>query len=103
MRTFWLSFCDPNKPKGKQFLGVSVVEVDDDDVEIARILGPVSGRLPGTEGLTAAVVKSHATGCNPGGEVGSVEIPQAALDHLKDTPRHTLMQKPELARLGHID
>jgi hypothetical protein len=50
----WLSFCDPTKPKGEQFLGACVV--------------------PGNNvGLGAAV--AHSLGCNPGGEVAGMLIP----------------------------
>ena len=54
MKKFWLSFCDPKKEKGSQFLGVSIVDAVSfiQAVEIARFLG-----------------------CNPGGEVQGFEIP----------------------------
>jgi hypothetical protein len=45
---WWLSFCDPAKPKGSQFLGVAIVE--------------------GNNILTAAI-EARRLGCNPGGEV----------------------------------
>lgn len=46
--TFWLSFADPGRPKGTQFLGVAIVVADD---------------------FLTAVRKAHALGINPGGEV----------------------------------
>lgn len=33
MRTFWLSFCDGDRPKGQQFLGACVVDVTDEEAE----------------------------------------------------------------------
>lgn len=44
----WLSFCDPDRPKGTQFLGAAIVE---------------------GENFLVAVMNAHALGCNPGGEV----------------------------------
>ena len=44
----WLSFCDPDKPKGKAFLGVAIVEADDN---------------------ISAVRAAWDLGINPGGEV----------------------------------
>lgn len=58
MSYFWLSFCDPQKPKGTQFLGVCIVEA-------------IS--------FLQAVEISHILGCNPGGEVKGTEI----ANHLK--------------------
>jgi len=45
---WWLSFTDPGRPEGSQFLGVTVVQAPDD---------------------TSAVVTAHVLGINPGGEV----------------------------------
>lgn len=44
----WLSFADPGKVKGSQFLGVIVTEA---------------------YGLAHAMVKTHAAGINPGGVI----------------------------------
>lgn len=49
----WLSFCDPEKPKGSQFLGVAIV------------------RAPG---FATACVVSHTLRCNPGGEIAGYEL-----------------------------
>lgn len=48
MTLHWLSFCDPDRAKGQQFLGVAIVEARD---------------------FRAAVQIAHRIGCNPGGEV----------------------------------
>jgi hypothetical protein len=53
MAYHWLSFCDPGRPRGSQFLGCSIVEAPD---------------------FLAAVTTAHALGCNPGGECQGVEF-----------------------------
>jgi hypothetical protein len=84
MALFWMSFCDTAKPKGRQFSGVALVEADD---------------LPG------AVKRAWTTGCNPGGEVRTVEIPLDALPNDKrvrfaKAPRDTLMTRNDLEHYG---
>ena len=49
---WWLSFCDPEKPEGSQFLGVSVVQ---------------------GYNIIDVVDTSWKLGCNPGGEVLCIE------------------------------
>jgi len=74
---FWLSFCDPERPKGTQFLGASLVEADD---------------------LEQAIRTAHRVGANPGGEVMSMEVPQrtwgGCRPHL-----NRLMQREELEKI----
>jgi hypothetical protein len=48
---WWLSFCDPDKPEGTQFIGACIVEADD---------------------IIAATMLAHCLGINPGGEVAGV-------------------------------
>lgn len=55
MSLFWLSFADPSRPKGAQFLGACV------------IVGAT---------LIDAVKNAHIFGCNPGGEVMGTQIPK---------------------------
>lgn len=50
---FWLSFADADLPKGRQFLGVVIVQESD---------------------LIAAVQWTHMHGVNPGGEVCGAEF-----------------------------
>jgi hypothetical protein len=45
----WLSFADPDKPRGKQFLGVAIIEASTPPLE--------------------AIAKTSRLGINPGGEV----------------------------------
>lgn len=51
---WWLSFCDPGKPKGEKFLGVAIVQAN---------------------GFALAITETHLRGINPGGEVAFQEIP----------------------------
>lgn len=55
---FWLSFADPKKPKGSQFLGACILEVDSES----------------SNPLEKAIHKAHELGINPGGEVLGFEI-----------------------------
>lgn len=57
---FWLSFADPERPTGTQFLGACMVEAD----------SPI-----------AAVKTAHALGINPGGEVMILEQAPADVVH----------------------
>jgi hypothetical protein len=57
---WWLSFADPSRPKGTQFLGVAIVRVDS------------SGE---GDGFFHAVRTAHALGINPGGQVQGHFIP----------------------------
>ena len=71
---WWLSFCDPDLPTGKQFLGAAIV--------------------PGGDMISAASA-AHVLGCNPGGEVLGLEIPREALPHLADKWRKRLLSREE--------
>lgn len=94
-KTFWLSFCDGERPKGQQFLGVSVVDVDDEDVEDARAVLPRSG----DHWVGAAMLKAWRDGCNPGGQMASIEITDQVPPSI---PKSRLMQAEELKALGLI-
>ncbi len=75
-KLFWLSFCDGDKPNGSQFLGACIVEVtatEADEMKFEIMLRfPMA--QPDAEWIGAASRKAHALGCNPGGEMASVEI-----------------------------
>lgn len=86
MGLFWLSFADPKRPAGEQFLGVALVEADD---------------------MTEALRVAWRTRCNPGGEVNGYELPldDLANDHrvlLARTPHHVLLSRPQLETLGLV-
>lgn len=63
---WWLSFADPSRPRGMQFLGVAAVRATN---------------------LAAAVDAAWRAGCNPGGQVrgttmaDSYGAPPSELDH----------------------
>lgn len=76
-KVFWLSFCDPERAEGSQFLGACMVDVTGEEAEAAAI--EVMLRFPfaqeGAEWITAATRKAHSLGCNPGGEIATAEVP----------------------------
>jgi hypothetical protein len=101
-RTFWLSFVDPDKPEGQRLLGVAIVDVNDEEAAHAKL--DVAARFPNAqpdaEWIAAATSRAWAVGCNPGGEIGFMDItgqPQAA-----HGPRDRLMQYAELLDLGLV-
>jgi hypothetical protein len=61
----WLSFCDANRPAGSQFLGGLIVRAPD---------------------FTTAIMRAHALGLNPGGEVRgapvNVPVPERWIERL---------------------
>ena len=75
-KTFWLSFCDGDKPPGHQFLGACIVTVTLADPRWA--LAVVRKRFPrakeGAQWLAAAGGEAWRLGCNPGGEIAFTEI-----------------------------
>lgn len=98
MKTFWLSFCDKERPKGEQFLGACIVDVTDQDAAEAAIdvaLGFPNAR-PGAEWVAAALKKAWRLGCNPGGEVAHHEIPA-------DNPNVTQFQRGVLLDRATIE
>lgn len=76
-KTFWLSFCDSDRPTGSQFLGACVVDVTATEADEAALEVALRFPLaqPNAEWLAAAIKNAHRFGCNPGGEVASAEIP----------------------------
>jgi hypothetical protein len=106
-QTWWLSFCDGDRPKGQQFLGAVVIDVDEADLALALPgllrIRKSHGLPPPPDGddtywLAAAIQKSHHLQCNPGGEVASMR-----LDHLDGWervrviyPRDRLLSRLEL-------
>lgn len=77
----WLSFCDSDRPKGQQFLGVIIIRA---------------------KGLAHAMLATNRLGINPGGEVQMVRIlPQH--EHKVD-PTHLvrLLSRQDLIEGGYI-
>ena len=103
-KTFWLSFADPDRPPGQQFLGVCLVDVDDADALLAKadLLQRFPQHRAGAEWIAAATRKAHVLGINPGGQVMSAELaPDEPL--LARAPRNRLLSRDELAVRGLID
>lgn len=78
---WWLSFVDPERPVGEQFLGVALVEGSDVEDVLRR---------------------AWREGCNPGGEVASYALDLDALSNaqrviLARAPKHTLLSRDDLA------
>lgn len=96
MGLWWISFCDAKRPKGDQFLGVSLVETDDrTDRDTTRVA------------VAAAIRQAWRTGCNPGGQAQATCLPLDRLpnDHrvrLAKAPHHTLLSKQQLEELDLI-
>lgn len=99
-KVFWLSFCDAERPKGQQFLGACLVEVTAEDADAMAV--EVAMRFPfaqpGAEWIGAAARKAHRLGCNPGGEVASVEV----TDH-PNLSRYTFGVLMDRATVEQID
>ena len=102
-RTFWLSFTDPDRPAGAQFLGVCIVDVSGAAAATmrARLAQTHPHAQDGAEWIAAALRHAHTAQCNPGGEVGCVEItgaPEAAT-----APRNQLLSRADLTALGLVE
>ena len=103
-RVFWLSFCDGGKPKGQQFLGACVVEVNDDDAReaLTELVQRFPNHQDGAEWIAAAIRKAHRERCNPGGEVATADITEAPADILARYDRCRLYSKAELEAIDDV-
>jgi hypothetical protein len=87
MRTWYLSFADPKRPKGERWPGACFVEAAT---------------------LSDALRAAWSSGCNPGGEVKGRVIPDppatpagdAVRAKLAEIPFGQLLDRERLARLG---
>ena len=75
MNRHWLSFCDDDKPKGQQFLGVAIVRGRD---------------------FLIAVERAHMLGINPGGQVMGMPIPDEVAPDIVDR----MLSRREVIALG---
>jgi hypothetical protein len=96
-KVFWLSFCDPDLPKGEQFLGACLIEVTAADAHEATIR-PFPFAPAGSDWLAAALRKANSLGCNPGGEVEALEV-DISNPHLARHPFGVLMDRATIERL----
>ena len=74
----WMSFCDTEKPKGQQFIGVVITRA---------------------KGMAHAIDKTHRLGINPGGEVMSYETNP---DDIASEHFDKLLTKDDLVAAGYI-
>lgn len=75
---WWLSFCDPDRPKGTQFLGVAIIQGYD---------------------IIEASQRAWALGCNPGGEVMGLDITRG-IHTIPPKDRGRLLDKDEIEPYG---
>ncbi len=81
-RTYWLSFCDDDRPVGDRFLGVVIVDVTEAEAIHAleqweRRRGSPMRDLETGPWLAAAMATCWQAGVNPGGAVQSLRIDDA--------------------------
>jgi hypothetical protein len=89
MALWWLSFADPDRRQGQQFLGVAIIRVPDTDDDEA-----------GTKtGVTNALVRSHALKINPGGEVQFQKLNPSLEVFMPEEFVHKLLTKMDIKRL----
>lgn len=105
--TIWMSFTDPTRPTGTQFLGVCVVDVTDEEAAAAaatlRAIHPRAQPGPEAERLWVAMQRTHRLGINPGGEIASHQAPRDVVDQIMpNCPRDRLMDLVELDSRGLI-
>lgn len=68
---YWLSFCDPYRPKGQQFLGVAIVQTDN---------------------FAEALSEAWRLKINPGGEARGMFLPEACHAMVGDSVGRLLSQ-----------
>lgn len=101
-RRYWLSFADSKRPEGQRFLGVCIVEVDEEEAEDQkrRIDVQFPEHKENAEWIAAASRKAWEMGCNPGGSVQAADITEATPPSGVEMPLYRLLSKDELDRLG---
>jgi hypothetical protein len=91
MSLWWVSFCDPERETGTQFLGACIV--DDDD---AGVLGKIMGDI------CAAVSAASANGCNPGGEAMGIQVPDDVAPRIAREWRNRLLTREECEEFDRV-
>jgi hypothetical protein len=101
VRTFWMSFTHGDTGT---FLGVAVIDVT--EAEAAAAKRDIDVRFPqhaeGAEWMAAAQRKAWQLGCNPGGEIGFIELPPDHPTTIR-VPRNRLLSKEELVEGGYAE
>jgi hypothetical protein len=75
---WWLSFADPRKPKGQQFLGACLVQ---------------------GYGLGTAIQEARRRGINPGGEVKGSAVQEKSLARYPENAFNRFMDLPTIERI----
>ena len=79
----WLSFCDPERPAGTQFLGAIVLECFEDP------------------GLAAS--ECWALGINPGGEMLMIDVPEEKVAWVREKyPLGKLLSTEDIERIAGV-
>jgi hypothetical protein len=81
MAWWWMSFADPEMPKGRQFLGGLLIEADDEHEMLLR---------------------SHALGLNPGGEISFFRVPPQFEERVTPDLTYRLLSREECERIDRI-
>lgn len=98
-RTYWLSFTDPDRPRGQQFLGVVIVDVTDTDAADALAVKPDMHDKDEGPWIGAAIRATWKAGVNPGGQVGSMRIDEGPPAIVSRYPRLTLLSRADVEAL----
>lgn len=88
MTLWWLSFCDPFRPKGDQFLGVVVIEGDGDGTDL--------------DAMRAAIKKARDLGIEPPGGCDVMGLPTNPAE-TPDAQRNRLLTKAEVEEIIAAD
>jgi hypothetical protein len=104
-RLYWLSFADPDKPKGEQFLGVSIVRVTKAEAINEALDLAMNGRpAPHNQEafwLAAAARKAWRLKINPGGEMAALRLDdQVNWPYLIDCPVDVQLTPEQIQQFG---
>jgi len=102
MRTYWLSFCDSDRPTGQQFLGAVVVDVTEADAQLALQLFPTMHDQQEGPWIAAAVRACWKARVNPGGEVASLRVDDAP-EFARRSPHYPRLQLLSRADVDALD
>ncbi len=97
-RTYWLSFCDTDRPTGQQFLGVVLVDVTEADAEWERVIRAMRDQDEGPW-IAACITKAWEAKVNPGGEVQTKRMDGRCDAALALYPRLTLLDRAAITAL----
>ena len=97
-RTYWLSFSDEHDG----FRGVVIVDVTQAEADTMKAWIDVHWpqHAPGAEWVGAATRRAHELGCNPGGEVLSVDITHVPPP--VPVAKNRLLSKDDLRDVGFV-